>query len=295
MDIQFFKTFKTILEAGSFQNAANILDYTQSTISFHVQQLEQEYSIKLFEKIGRRMVLTQAGQDILPYIDNILLSEQQIMNYGKQAGELSGVLKVALPETLLVYKMQPVLKQFKQQAENVMLSLQSYNCYTIDNYILNGMLDLGIYYDVNDHKDSIITHPLNTFSLVLVCSSNAPAITSMSDLSEHSLIISDDKENVCRNHILKHLEAQNIQPANIIELPSFEAIKKSTINNLGITYMPRFVAQDALSDGSLIELHIGLPEDRVTTLCAYHKNKWLTPAMQLFMKLTSEYMHKAFD
>lgn len=292
MDIQFFKTFKSILEAGSFQNAANRLDYTQSTVSFHVQQLEQEYSVKLFEKIGRRMVLTQAGHDLLPYIDNILLSEQQIINYGQQAGELSGMLKVALPETLLVYKMQPVLKQFRQQAENVMLSLQSYNCYTIDNYILNGMLDLGIYYDVNDYKDSIITHPLSSFSLVLVCSGDAGDITSVADLSEHSLIISDDKENVCRNHILNHLAAHNIMTANIIELPSFEAIKKSTINNLGITYMPRFVAEDALSDGSLKELNIGLPNDRVTLLCAYHKNKWLTPAMHLFIKLTKDHMKK---
>ena len=53
-------TFKTILEAGSFQKAADRLNYTQSTVTFQVKQLEEELSLKLFEKIGRRMELTQA-------------------------------------------------------------------------------------------------------------------------------------------------------------------------------------------------------------------------------------------
>ena len=72
MNTKNFVTFKTILEMGSFQKAADELGYTQSTVTFQIKQLEEELNLKLFEKIGRRMVLTQAGKDIMPYIDMIL-------------------------------------------------------------------------------------------------------------------------------------------------------------------------------------------------------------------------------
>ena len=93
MNTKNFVTFKTILEMGSFQKAADELGYTQSTVTFQIKQLEEELNLKLFEKIGRRMVLTQAGKDIMPYIDMILQGVEQIGNYGKSLSEISGSLK----------------------------------------------------------------------------------------------------------------------------------------------------------------------------------------------------------
>lgn len=72
MNTKSLVTFKTILEMGSFQKAADKLGYTQSTVTFQIKQLEEELALKLFEKIGRRMELTQAGKDIMPYVDMIL-------------------------------------------------------------------------------------------------------------------------------------------------------------------------------------------------------------------------------
>lgn len=65
MNTKYLYTIKTVLETGSFQKAASKLNYTQSTVTFHIQQIEQELDIKLFDRIGRKMVLTQAGREIL--------------------------------------------------------------------------------------------------------------------------------------------------------------------------------------------------------------------------------------
>ena len=100
MKTQYLVTFKTILETGSFQKAADKLGYTQSTITFQIKQLEEELSLKLFEKIGRRMELTQAGKDIMPYVDMILQGTEQIRNYGKKLSEISGSLKLAIQDML---------------------------------------------------------------------------------------------------------------------------------------------------------------------------------------------------
>ena len=72
MDLKYLRTFRTIVTEGGFNKAAEKLSYTQSTITFQIGQLEQELSVALFEKIGRRMVLTKAGEQLVPYVDEIL-------------------------------------------------------------------------------------------------------------------------------------------------------------------------------------------------------------------------------
>ena len=67
MDLKNLRTFQTVVQEGGFNKAAEKLNYTQSTITFQINQLEQELGLRLFEKIGRRMVLNQAGQQLLPY------------------------------------------------------------------------------------------------------------------------------------------------------------------------------------------------------------------------------------
>lgn len=66
MDIDRFITLQTVVEEGSFARAANKLCCTQSTVTYHIKELEQELSVQLFEKIGRRMLLTDAGRTVLP-------------------------------------------------------------------------------------------------------------------------------------------------------------------------------------------------------------------------------------
>ena len=67
MELKYLNTFKVIVEEGGFTKAAERLNYTQSTITFQIGQLEQELSVKLFERIGRKMVLTKAGERLIPY------------------------------------------------------------------------------------------------------------------------------------------------------------------------------------------------------------------------------------
>lgn len=100
MNTKSLVTFKTILEMGSFQKAADKLGYTQSTVTFQIKQLEEELALKLFEKIGRRMELTQAGKDIMPYVDMILQGAEQINNYGKSLSEITGSLKLAISDSM---------------------------------------------------------------------------------------------------------------------------------------------------------------------------------------------------
>ncbi len=96
MDLRRFITFKTVVEEGSFLRAAQKLCCTQSTVTFHIQQLEQELAIPLFEKIGRRMCLTAAGKKLLPHVYD-LTKVMALDSSGRHARTMSPAANFASP------------------------------------------------------------------------------------------------------------------------------------------------------------------------------------------------------
>ena len=116
MELKYLITFKAIVEEGGFTKAAKRLNYTQSTITFQIGQLEQELSAKLFERIGRRMVLTKAGERLIPYVEDVLNSVDRLQNFEEDLTSWKGDLKIGIGETLLSYKIPPILKVFHEQA-----------------------------------------------------------------------------------------------------------------------------------------------------------------------------------
>jgi len=291
MDIRHFKTFKSIIEEGNFSNAAEKLGYTQSTITSQIQQLEQELSIKLFEKIGRNMVLTSLGKEMIPYANELLNAVKKIESVGKVGENITGELKIAVPESLMSYKLQNVLRLFKEKAPNVKLSMISLNCYAIKNILLNGEVDLGLMYDVGSQNDNLTTVKLSDFNLALVCSplfeqENLDFCTPNQKINT-SLII-NEVESIYRKILESYFFDNNIFVNNTIELWSIEAIKKCVASNLGISFLPRFTVEEELENGKLKELKIGCSDSKITAIYAHHKNKWINPAMSLFIELVRE-------
>ena len=146
MDIKNLQTFKMIVNEGSFTKAAAKLNYTQSTITFQMKQLEQELAIQLFEKVGRNMNLTEAGKELIPYVDEVLASLERLSGMGESLDQLKGELTVDVAETILCYQMAPVLKEFHRMAPQSKLFLRSTNCYEILEKLRTGRTDLGVFY-----------------------------------------------------------------------------------------------------------------------------------------------------
>lgn len=291
MELKYLNTFKTILETGSFQKAAERLNYAQSTITLQMQLLEQELSVKLFEKIGRKMELTQAGKGLLPYIDDVLTTIQQMENYGKDGQELTGTLRIAIPETLLAYQIPQVLKTFRREAPNVKLSLQTLNCYEIRERILSGSVDLGVHYDVKGYGPSLVVEKLSDYALVLVGSTELNQeeqdfITK--GQKKNSCLLTMDKNSLYHKMFDDYLRLSDITLNGEMELVSAEAIKRCVIGNLGVSYLPRFTVEEELRQGVIRELSTSIQNNRITSVYTYHKNKWITPAMELFMRLLRE-------
>ena len=76
---------------------------------------------------------------------------------------------------------------------------------------------------------------------------------------------------------------------NVIELGNTETVKSCVAGDLGIALLPRFAVEQQLADGTLQAVESDFSRESITAVCSHHKNKWVTPAMELFMELTREH------
>ena len=293
MNTKSLVTFKTILEVGSFQKAADKLGYTQSTITFQIKQLEEELALKLFEKIGRRMELTQAGKDIMPYIDMILQGAEQISNYGKSLSEISGSLKLAIPDSILIYNMQPFMQAFTHEAPNVQLIVNSIQSGEINQSIADGTADIGINCEKDSYPDSVIHKKLGKYKAVLVASPFANN-NLLDFITPHQRkpfsMICNEPDGYYQLDMDKYLSEKDIFLNPPMKVQSIEAVKRCVMNNLGIAVVPTYSIGEELKNCSLMPIKTELDEKTYDSFYIYHKNKWVSPQMELALDLLKKYV-----
>lgn len=292
MDLKYLNTFRVIVEEGGFSKAAERLNYTQSTITFQIAQLEQELSTRLFEKIGRKMALTKAGERLIPYVDDVFASVDRLWSFEEDLAACQGSLHIGVAETQMCYRLPPVLKAFHKRAPKVRLFLRSMNCYDIRDELMAGTLDLGIFYNwVGGFDASLTTYPFGTYPLALVASPERkrqyPDFITPEQRIPIPLII-NEPNCVFRQIFEQYLREKSILLDHTIELWSIPTIKNLVENDVGISYLPRFAVQAELDSGALAEIQTGLSHRTISAVCGHHKNKWISPLMQLFLDLCAE-------
>lgn len=293
MELKYLRTLKTILEVGSFAGAARHLNYTQSTVTFQVQQLEQELHVQLFEKIGRRMILTEQGKALLPLVDEVLQSAEKLQNFGRSTSELTGMLRVAAPESLILYRMQPVLQAFRREAPGVRLILRSMNCYAVKEYVMQGQADLGIQYDVGGYRPGAVTDVLAEYSVAMIMSpaegAAAPDFSGSHKRFDQCLLI-NDPEAIYQQMLDQLCQRRDHLFSEVLELGSIEAIKRCVASDMGVAVLPEIAVAEDLRSGALRRLPSPLDGETIRAISLYHKNKVISAPMELFLRLTREYL-----
>ena len=289
MELKNLRTLQAVADQGSYQKAADCLGYTQSTVTVHIQQLEEELGIPLFERVGRGMALTQMGRQALIQARELLLAADRLSRLGQERQTPSGTLRVDMAETLLCYKTQPVIQKFRKLAPQVRLIIRSRNCLDIAENVRSGACDLGVGYDMDWSRDMLEVEPMGEYEVILLASPEFchPDFVTRGQRKPVSLV-TDEPDSIFRRRLEAYLRARDITLDATLELWSIETIKRCVMSNLGFTYLPRFAAQEELKDGRLIELAAPISGVRFPTLCARHKNRWVTPAMELFIALLGE-------
>lgn len=241
MEFRHLQTFQAIAQEGSFLKAAEKLQYAQSTITLHIQQLEAELGVKLFSRRGKRTELTVAGRTLRDHADQLLhraANLQQTMT-DLVAGE-AGHLRIGSIEPVASVHLPAILVQFCHEHPKVRLTLEVGVTQVISQRVATGLLDLaicsppaanlGLTFELLFQDPIALLIPEN-HRLATVDEISIPL------LADERLILTEEH---CpyRNILEKALLPHGINPFSGIEIVSLEALKQLVKHGLGIGIMP---------------------------------------------------------
>jgi DNA-binding transcriptional LysR family regulator len=139
------QVFHTVAKQLSFTKAADILCMTQPAVTFQVKQLEEHYSVRLFERHHGHISLTPAGELVFRYAEKILaLGRELDTRVGELTGTVSGPLMLGASMTIAEYILPRVLGEFRARHPDVQARLTVANSETIESRIADQTLDLGL-------------------------------------------------------------------------------------------------------------------------------------------------------
>jgi DNA-binding transcriptional LysR family regulator len=145
MDLHQIRVFQAAAQTGNFTRASAILHLSQSTISQHIKQLERELDNQLFLRVGRRVLLTDAGKVLLEHCEKILGDLRSARTALREHGEMGrGHLKLGTGVTALTYVLPPVLKKFKAKYPGIDLSIVTNTTAVITQLVKKQTIDIGI-------------------------------------------------------------------------------------------------------------------------------------------------------
>ena len=166
MDNQNLSAFIIVAENKSFSEAAYVLDVTQSTISKRIALLESQVGKKLFDRIVRRVALTEAGQELLPRARRILKEYANALQaINDLSGNVSGILRLAISHHLGLHRLPDLLKIFSKTYPDVVLDIEFMDSEKAYERIMQakseiGIITLGSEIHPNIHKKEIWDDPL---------------------------------------------------------------------------------------------------------------------------------------
>ncbi|MBI9093181.1 MAG: LysR family transcriptional regulator [Desulfobacterium sp.] len=291
MEIRQLKTFQTVAQLLSFNRAAQVLNYAQSTVSAQIKLLEQELGVSLFERLGKRITLTQEGQKLIRYARKMVDMEQETLTEMSRKEEPHGSISVRIPQTLSTYRLPDILQQFKTHYPKVSFNVSTCASYTLEQELKAGIIDVAFLLADSINALDLQSEVLAYEPLILVADPNHPLATkpkvTVQDLQGESILL---PKHDCgyKMQFETMLSERQVKAATITELNSIEAVKQCVIRGIGITIIPQIAVAKEIAHNQLTPLAWTDDTIESAVLMIQHKDKWISPVLKTFMDISRE-------
>lgn len=256
------KVFYTVALRLNFTKAATELYITQPAVSKHIQELEETYKTKLFERNGSKIALTPAGEILLKHAKEIFEIYREIdFEMSSFINERQGLLRLGASTTISQYIISPVLAHFHQKQKDIKVNLLNGNTEQIENALINKEIEIGIV-EGQSKNQSIKYIPFLKDELVLVCNSNNPFVKkneiSVSDLKSMKFITRERGSGTLEviEYALKKAGLKFSDLQIEMQLGSTESIKSYLLNSDCFAFMSIHAVSKELKNKELMVLDV---------------------------------------
>lgn len=288
LDTRQILAFKTIVDTGGFTRAARQLNLTQSALSHQIKSLETQLETPVFARLGKRVVLTQAGEVLLRYVVPVLQQlrdAQQAITALQEPGH--GRLRVSAASYSCYLILPHVLREFRALYKHIELFVTAEYTDKAAQGLLSGELDLGIFV-LPSHTEGLEVEPLCQDELVvIVAPEHAWARrrhVQWADLATQ-VLITYFRASETFHLIQGELHRRGVNVRETMEVRHGAAVVEMVKVGLGVALIPRWVVRDEIQDGTLHALVLGRGGLKRRWVIARAKGAPLTPYSSAFMHM----------
>lgn len=288
MEIRTLNTFVRIVETGNFSKAAEQLGYSQSAVTMQMKQLEGELQTLLFERIGKQVRLTQAGERLLPHALEVLEALQNAENIARAPESLTGPLRIGTSESFVISVLPPVFAEYQKLCPGVEVSVQTALVADLFQKLRQNEVDLIYFLDERVYFPDWVKVFEREENLYFVASAKSPLAgqkkISIPRLLQEPLYLTE-KGVSYRYAMEQALAAKGFALHPFLEVGNTDVITRFVEENRGISFLPEYVIREGLDHGRLVILDTECPKLTMWSQLVYHRNKCVTPRMKRFLEL----------
>ncbi len=256
MNYKRIETFIWVATLGSFRKTAERQCTTQPAVSSRIATLEEELGVKLFEReAGGAIKLTARGQELLPYAEKVVYMAEQLKQAASKDSLFSGILRLGISETIVHTWLPRFLKRLHAEMPNLDVELTVELTTHLRNELIDRSLDIAFLMGpVSD--PSIENIDLCSFPLTWAASANLQIPKrklSANDLAKWP-IITYSRQTRPFVEISKKFREQESLPTRFFTSSSLAACLRLTVDDVGISSLPKAMITDELAEGKLVEV-----------------------------------------
>lgn len=286
MELRQLEYFIVLSEELHFTRAAEKLGITQPSLSQQIRLLEHEVGMPLFDRVGKKTLITEAGKALLHHGYNMFheLSQARAV-ISELQGLKRGTLKIGALLTVVNYLLPPTVMGFHNSYPGVTLSVLGLRTGDIFNGLLHNELDLGIVYLPLEHQD-LEAIPLYKEYLALAVPADHPlaqaSVATLDILKETPSVLLPDTYFL-RQVINEQCRSLAFAPQPVLEMTTMESIITMVGRGIGVTILPKAYL-DYIEHPQIRTIPLQNPALTTEIGVVYRKNKHLCAASRVFME-----------
>ncbi|MCH1981953.1 LysR family transcriptional regulator [Ruminococcus sp. OA3] len=295
MTLRHLRIFIAVAETRSMSEAARQCFITQPTVSQTIHELEEHYNTQLFERLSRKLYITDSGTRLLSYARQVI-DQFQILESSMLDNPAREILHIGATITVGTCLLPQILNDFEDKVRDVGTYACISNTAEIEQKLLDSSLDIGIV-EGNVQSPDLVAIPMIEDYLVLVCDRNHPfagrKVIKAEEL-EHEKFAMRESGSGTRALFEHYLHRHNLQVTIGWEANSPLAIRNAILYNRGLSVISVRLFEQEILAGDIRVICLASREWERTFKLVYHKNKYLTPSIEAIRCILHDYRRPDF-
>lgn len=288
IDSRQLRAFAALARTGSFTLAAKELFLSQSAVSHSMKALETDVGCRLFDRVGKKVLLTQAGEALLHHTEKILQEMAAARAGLEQLGKWGvGRLRLGASPTACQYILPSVLREFKESFPKCRISIEPGDTLDAIESVRENRIDLAITLEPRN-EEQFEFHPLFSDELAFIVGAMHPWAREghvvRNEIPKQSYVLYN-KNSYTFRMVRDYFNQEDMVLNTVIELGSMEAIKELVKLGLGVSILSPWIAQKEIQEKSLVALPLGRRKMKRNWGVIHWRGRRLSLAEETFLGL----------